>query len=265
MPPVAETLLVADEAPAVTVLPGAARRGVLLVCCHASNAVPRALGDLGLSAAERARHIAWDIGAAALTRGLAARLGLPAVLSGYSRLAADCNRAPDQPAAMPEDSDGTAVPANRGLDAAARTRRLAALHAPYHEAIAAELTRIEAQRPGGRAALVAIHSFTPRMAGVARPWHVGVLWHSDTRLPAPLLARLRREAGLVVGDNEPYDARKGFGYTLGRHAEAAGRASAMIEVRQDEIGDEAGVARWGELLAGALGDVLGDEGLYRRT
>lgn len=136
MPPVAETLLAAYEAPAVTVLPGEARRGVLLVCCHASSAVPRALGDLGLSAAERARHIAWDIGAAALTRGLAARLGLPAVLSGYSRLVADCNRAPDHLAAMPEDSDGTAVPANRGLDAAARTRRMAALHEPYHEAIA---------------------------------------------------------------------------------------------------------------------------------
>ena len=103
------------------------------------------------------------------------------------------------------------------------------------------------------------------MAGVARPWHVGVLWYSDTRLPVPLLAHLRREADLVVVDNEPYDARKGFGYTLGRHAEAEGRASAMIEVRQDEIGGEACVARWGAMLAGAMGDVLGDEGLYRQA
>ncbi|MGE0253724.1 MAG: N-formylglutamate amidohydrolase [Alphaproteobacteria bacterium] len=263
MSPVAETLLAPDEPPAAIVLPGDAGRGVLLVCCHAANGVPRALGDLGVPAADRERHIAWDIGAAAVTRALSARLGLPAVLSGYTRLAADCNRAPEQPGVMPEESDGTPVPANRSLDDAARARRLAALHAPYHAAIAGELARIEAARDGGGAALVAIHSFTPAMAGVARPWHVGVLWHSDRRLPLPLLARLRREPGLVVGDNEPYDARKGFGYTLGRHAEAAGRPSAMIEVRQDEIGDEAGVLHWSGLLARVLADVLGEAGLFR--
>ncbi|MBM3560776.1 MAG: N-formylglutamate amidohydrolase, partial [Alphaproteobacteria bacterium] len=134
MSPIAEKLLDLDEPQAAVVLPGDPGASVLLVCCHAANGVPRRLGDLGVPVADRARHIAWDIGAAALTRALSARLGLPAVLSGYTRLAADCNRAPDQPGVMPEESDGTPVPGNRGLDEPARLRRLAALHAPYHAA-----------------------------------------------------------------------------------------------------------------------------------
>lgn len=253
--------LAADEPPPFACLQAQPRFPVLLACDHASPWIPRALGNLGIPDSRRLDHIAWDIGAGDLTRALAAILGVPAVLSGYSRLVVDCNRHLDDPSAFAAESDGTAVPGNAALDAAGREARAAALYWPYHGAVAAALRSLA----GGvrRPALVAIHSFTPAIGGSARPWHAGILWDRDPRLALPLLAALHRDPALHVGDNEPYSGRHPAGFTIDHHAEAAGLPHVSIEVRQDLIAGAAGVAAWAARLAGALGPLLADPVLYR--
>ena len=239
----------------------AAGSRVILTCDHASNRVPRALGRLGLDAATLARHIGWDIGAAAVTRRLATRLGASAVLAAYSRLVIDCNRDPDDASSIPAVSDGVAIPGNRDLSDAARRARRAAIFDPYHAAIQGLI--VAALARGTVPALVSIHSFTPELGGTARPWHVGILWDGDGRLPQPLLAALRGDAALTVGDNQPYSARQPAGYTVRHHAFERGLPHVAIEIRQDEIADDAGATRWAERLAAALTPILADNSLYR--
>ena len=237
---------------------------LLLVCDHASNRVPQRLEQLGLSDAELARHIGWDIGAADVTRQLSDRLGAPAVLANYSRLAIDCNRSLDHPGLILDESDRTPVPGNMGLDAAQRQVRIDTLFRPYHAAVDEQVDRMR-ELNGGEATpvVVSIHSFTPVFDGFERPWHIGVLWNDDPRLPVPLIARLRADKDLVVGDNEPYSAREGFGHTLERHGDEGGLANALIEIRQDLIDTHHGVAAWAERLAVVLQETLMDEALYR--
>lgn len=234
---------------------------VLLTCDHASNAIPRALGGLGLPAAVLSEHIAWDVGAAAVTRLLAVALGAPALLTGYSRLVVDCNRDPGDPTSIPAVSDGVAVPGNRALTDAVRAARLAACFAPYHEAIAARLDAL--LQAGTPPALLSIHSFTPVMAGVARPWHVGVLWDKDARIPLPLLAALSADPAIVVGDNQPYSAREPAGYTMRHHAVARGLPHVAIELRQDLVATDQGARSWAARLAAALQPILARREIYR--
>jgi predicted N-formylglutamate amidohydrolase len=233
---------------------GRGQAPVLLTCDHASAAIPRALGDLGVPPGAVGGHIGWDIGAAAVTRLLAEALDAPALLSAYSRLVVDCNRDPDDPSSMPETSDGIAVPANRGLAAEARSARLAACFAPYHEAIAARLDAFLAADTVP--VVLSIHSFTPVMGGVARPWHVGVLWDKDPRIPLPLLAALRADPAIIVGDNQPYSAREPAGFTIRHHAVARGLPHVALELRQDLVATAAGAAAWVARLAGALWPIL---------
>jgi len=234
---------------------------VILTCDHASNRVPRALAKLGLSDDTLARHVGWDIGAAVVTRRLATALGASAVLAGYSRLVIDCNRDPDDPSSIPAASDDVVVPGNRDLTDEACVARHAAVFEPYHAAIARLIDAVLARR--AVPALISIHSFTPALGGQARPWHVGILWDGDGRIPAPLLAALRGDAALVVGDNEPYSARQPAGYTVRHHALARGLPHVAIEIRQDEIADAAGAAAWADRLAAALQPILTDDRLYR--
>ena len=161
----------------------------LLVCDHASAQIPGALRQLGLTPAALARHIAWDIGAAALTRSLANRLDAPAVLAGYSRLVIDCNRHPDDASSILAVSDGERVPGNEGLNPDARAARRVSCFEPYHAALAAALRSLATREPSP--VLIAVHSFTPALGGSNRPWHVGVLWDRDDRVAAPLLEWLR--------------------------------------------------------------------------
>ena len=224
----------------------------LLVCDHAGREVPRTLGDLGLAPAEFNRHIAYDIGAAGLTRSLAERLGAPLIQQVYSRLVIDCNRTPDRPDAMPTLADGAEVGGNMGLSPLDVAQRVAEIHAPYHRAIAELLDRRAGR--GLSTALVLIHSFTPEMAGVARPWQVGVL-HQANALSLSMLRLLQAEPGLVVGDNEPY-AMDEIDFTAPHHAQARGLEYIELETRQDLIADTAGQARFADLYGRLLPQAL---------
>lgn len=223
--------------------------GILVLCDHASNALPREYGSLGLPAEELARHIGWDIGAEAVARGLARRLGAPMLATTFSRLLIDPNRGEDDPTLIMRLSDGAVVPGNAGVDAAERERRLARFHRPYHDAVAAELAAIEAA--GVVPMVVSMHSFTPYWRGTPRPWQAAVLWDSDPRVAGPLIAALAAEPGMMVGDNEPYDGAL-RGDTMFRHCTRPGRPHVLIEVRQDLIADAEGAERWAERLAPML-------------
>jgi predicted N-formylglutamate amidohydrolase len=233
-----------DPAPAIAQNPGGRSR-ILLVCDHAGRAIPRRLGTLGLGPEDLERHIAWDIGAGALALALGERLDACVVRQAYSRLVIDCNRPLDDPTLVPEASDGTPIPGNRGLATEQLQARVTEIHAPYHAAIAGLM--------GARAAplLVSAHSFTPRMDGLDRPWHVGVLHHGASPASLRMLELLRAEPGLTVGDNEPY-ALGEHDHTVPAHALAQGLDYLELEVRQDLIADAAGQARLAGLLAPLL-------------
>jgi predicted N-formylglutamate amidohydrolase len=243
----------ADEARAVTFITGNLKRGVIVLCDHAGNALPTAYGTLGLPATELARHIAYDIGAAGVTRRLASCLGVPAVMTRYSRLLIDCNRGLDDPTLIVRLSDGAVVPGNRHVDAAERERRVALYYAPYHAAVARLLD--EALGLGVPPMLVSVHSFTDNWKGVARPWHAGILWDKDPRLAMRLIEELGREPGLVVGDNEPYTGRL-KGDTLYKHGTLRGLPHAIVEIRQDLIASAAGEEQWGDRLADIVARLL---------
>jgi predicted N-formylglutamate amidohydrolase len=249
-----------DPAP-FTILNPEALAPIMLVCDHASNAIPAVLGGLGLTQSEAKLHIAWDIGAAAVTAALAARLGATALSSGFSRLVVDCNRRLDDPTAIPEISDGIVVPGNRALTPLHRAARAAACYHPYHAAIAARLAGFAAA--GVVPAVIAIHSFTPVMQGFQRPWQAGVLWDRDDRIAAPLLQALAAPGDLTVGDNLPYSGRDPEGYTLEHHAIPHGLPHVMLELRQNEIDTPAGAERMALRLEAALRPILADPALYR--
>ncbi len=230
----------------------------LLVCDHAGRRFPASLDRLGLPIEATWRHVAWDVGAAALTRALSVRLATPALLATYSRLVVDCNRAPDHPTAFTTAGDGHRIPGNENVTPAAREARLAAIHRPYHHYLGGLLDRLGSYGP---AALVSVHSFTPVMAGRARPWVAGVLWDEDGRIAEPLLATLRALQAGRIGDNEPYSGRFPADYTVHRHGSARGIPHVSIEVRQDELVTPVGVHRWANRLALALAPLFVDLGV----
>jgi predicted N-formylglutamate amidohydrolase len=248
--------IAAVEEDSYTILPGCADAGLVVLCDHAGNALPPDYGTLGLPADQLARHIAYDIGAAAVTRALATALDAPAVLTRYSRLLIDPNRGRDDPTQIMRLSDGAVIPGNRHLDEAEREKRGRLYYEPYHRAIAGV---IDACIAGGTApALLSIHSFTESWKTVARPWHVGVLWdEKDTRLAQPLLDRFFAEGDLIVGENEPYPGQY-EGDTLWQHGTSRNLANAIIEIRQDLIRDAQGQAQWGQRLSRIVGSILGD-------
>ncbi|MEQ8356652.1 MAG: N-formylglutamate amidohydrolase [Kiloniellaceae bacterium] len=254
-------LLAADEPRPFEIVNRGGKAPLLLVCDHASRFIPRALRSLGLDEATLARHIAWDIGIAEVTRQLARRLDAPAVFSHFSRLIVDPNRQLDNPTLVPELSDGTVIPGNRDLAEAQRAARIGTFFRPYHAAIAGQLDAMLAAGPSAAPALLSMHSFTPFMHGLQRPWEIGILWNRDPRLPRPLMDRLRAE-GLTVGDNEPYSGADGHGYTQHAHGDRRGLANALIEVRQDLIDTRQGAADWADRLGAVLEGALRDPGLY---
>jgi predicted N-formylglutamate amidohydrolase len=196
------------------------------------------------------RHIAYDIGAAGMTRALADALDAPAVLSNFSRMVIDPNRGLDDPTLLMKLYDGSVIPTNRDADVAEKARRVDAFYTPYHTAYAELAARQE------NTVIVAIHSFTPQLNGrPPRPWHVGVLHEFDNRLSDPLLELLRREPNLCVGDNEPYAGHLP-GDAVDRHALQTGRANVLIEVRNDLIETHEQQIEWGQRLAPILTEAL---------
>ncbi len=245
-----ESLLAADEPASVTLYNAARPSPFLLVDDHAGNVMPRALGRLGLAEAECERHIALDIGIAGLGRLLADALDAMLIQQNYSRLVIDCNRPPGSPTSIPDVSELTPVPGNVALSEASKAARARAIFRPYHERIEAELER---RRQAGRpTVLIALHSFTPTFKGVARSWHAAVLYHRDPRFPRRLLALLKEEKGVIVGDNEPYSVSDETDYTIPVHGERRGLPHALVEIRQDLIADENGQRHWVRVLARLL-------------
>jgi predicted N-formylglutamate amidohydrolase len=225
----------------------------LLACDHYGRLIPRILGDLGLPASELTRHIAWDPGIAGVAGALSKHLDAHLIAQRYSRLVIDCNRPPDAPSSIPRISDATVIPGNEGLARDALEARRRSIFDPYHRRIAEVIDRRLSD--GIPTVLVSLHSFTPVYAGIARPWHIGTLYHRDTRLPPLLLKLLRAEADLVVGDNEPYAVSDETDYTIPVHGEARGLMNTGIEIRQDLLDDEAGQSQWADRLARIFGEI----------
>ena len=251
-----------DDPPPYTIINEQGKGKILLAGDHVSNTIPKSLNSLGLDAAALEQHIAYDIGTCKLIHHLSQHLDAPAVLAGYSRLVVDLNRSLEDPSVMPEVSDNVEIKGNRNMSDEHRNQRIHYLYTPYRKAIDAMLNRFREKEIVP--AFISIHSFTPQMAGFTRPWHAGILWDKDPRIPVPLMQNLRSHPdGFNIGDNEPYSGKHPADYTIDHHAEAAGLPHVSIEIRQDLVNTEAGAERWATILHDALRDIISDPELYR--
>jgi predicted N-formylglutamate amidohydrolase len=246
-------LLEGEDVPPVLEENTSGRSPFLLTCDHYGRSIPAILGDLGLPAGELTRHIAWDPGIAGVADGLSKQLDAHLIAQRYSRLVIDCNRPPQAASSIPRISEATTIPGNEGLAREAAELRRRQIFDPYHRRIAEVIdARLRDNIP---TVLVSLHSFTPVYAGIARPWHIGALYHHDTRLPPLLLKLLRAEPDLVVGDNEPYAVSDETDFTIPVHGEARGLMNTGIEIRQDLIADQAGEREWADRLARIFGEI----------
>jgi len=234
---------------------------VLLVADHASPFFPTALNQLGLADWVLERHVAWDIGSDKLAQFLADELDAQAVLAGFSRLIVDPNRQPEDSSAFAEISDGIAIPGNIDLDDEQKALRIQSFFKPYHDRISSRLDRFSEN--GIVPAMISVHTCSAVYDRIVRPWHVGIMWDKDPRIPVPLIRRLAQMEGICVGDNEPYSGRHPHDFTIDFHAEPAGLPHVGIEVRQDLVRNEDGARKWAGILATALREILSDDGLYR--
>ena len=243
-------MLTADDPQPVLFHRSAGPAGVLLTCEHGGRLIPRVLGDLGIASADMDRHIAWDIGALDLSQAILERVSGRLVSQRFSRLVIDCNRGPASPDLIPDISDETHVPGNRDLSATDVQARTAAIHTPFHARVAAE---IAGDRP---ALLVSVHSFTPVMGTDRRAMHAGFL---ANRMPAAahrFMASIGRAApDLVLSLNQPYTVDDISDYTVPVHGEGNGLPHVLVEVRNDQLQDPAGIARWADLLTLAIRDM----------
>ena len=231
----------------------------MLLGDHAGNLIPRALGSLGLTDAQLGLHIALDIGIEGLGAELSTLLNATFIHQRYSRLVIDCNRQPHSQGSILEVSDGVAIPGNADLSPQAAQVRLAEIYQPYQDEIARALDA----RAGQPTVLIALHSFTPSMAGNDRPWRLGVLHRHDSAFSTAVLALMQAELGEAVGDNQPY-AMDGTDNTIPLQADPRGLDYLELEVRQDLLASpdaQRSLARWlAPRLLAALKVALSDEG-----
>jgi predicted N-formylglutamate amidohydrolase len=243
-------LLAPDEPPPFEVCAGSPTSPFVIVADHAGCRIPRALGDLGVSATDRLTHIAWDIGVREVSLDLAKSLGAFVAVQTYSRLVIDCNRPLHAPDSIVQRTAGVEVPGNHGISEGERTRRIEDIFRPYHSQIEVELTR--RQREQQPTVLLAMHSFTPVFMGFVRPWHVGLLFNRDTRLAKVLKRLLSEESSLVIGENEPYKVSDASDYSVVNYGERLHLPHIEIEIRQDLIATPEGQKEWIERLARVL-------------
>ncbi|MEQ1648815.1 MAG: N-formylglutamate amidohydrolase [Hyphomicrobiaceae bacterium] len=232
---------------------GRADAGVVILCDHARNVLPPEYGSLGLAASEFQRHIAYDIGAEAIATEVARQLDVPAVFSHFSRLLIDINRGLDDPTLVMRLSDGAIVPGNREADEREVAARVARFWQPYHSAVAETISACT--QTGVTPVILSLHSMTDCWKGVKRPWETSILWADDDRLARPLLDGFAAIPGLIVGDNEPYHGRL-EGDTLWQHAHGSGLAGAIIEYRQDLVGDVRGQKLWADRTVALMRAIL---------
>ena len=235
------------ETSSFEIIEGSNAAGLVLLADHATNRLPPEYGRLGLPESAFARHIAYDIGVEPLVRRLAARLGVPAVLSCFSRLLIDPNRGEDDPTLIMKISDGAIIPGNHPITPQEWENRLNRFHRPYHRAVSQTIAAV-GTASGKAPLIISIHSYTPAWKGMPRPWHAAVLWDSDPRAVHPLIKALAASGDVLVGDNEPYDGAL-RGDTMFKHAIVNGFAHALIEIRQDLIADDSGAEAWAARLA----------------
>jgi predicted N-formylglutamate amidohydrolase len=232
---------------------------LFLTCEHAGRSIPLALGTLGLESSELDRHIAWDIGAGAVTRRLSDKLDAAAVLQRYSRLVVDCNRSPEAEDFIATISETTPIAANRIVNPREAEARRREVFQPFHDAVSGLL---DAREEAGRiSVLVSVHSCTPVYHGVYRPWHIGVLYDKDERFARILLDLLDRHGELTVGENEPYFLDHRRDYSVPVHGEQRGLPHVELEIRQDLVTDVDGQRRWADILAAVLTEGLGGLGI----
>jgi len=229
----------------------------IVVCEHASPAIPDALADLGLAPESRLSHVAWDPGALNVARQVARKLGAPLVHGGLSRLVYDLNRPPDAPDAMPARSERHEVPGNADLPASERLRRMREIYLPFHSALRQLIA--EALLRGEHPAIVTVHSFTPVFDGRRREEEIGLIHDADDRLARRLAEKLAPHLPLRIDLNRPYSAADGVTHTLRLHALPYGLENVMIEIRNDLVAADADAQRIGRALAAALGEALGME------
>jgi len=243
-------LLQPDEPSPVIVERASNGSPFVFTCEHAGTRLPRRLGDLGLDEAELHRHIAWDIGARDLARALRTRLDATLVAQIYSRLVIDCNRPLRVASSIPAVSENTEIPGNLKLTENAAQIRRREIFEPYHEAIRGELDQRE--RAGLKSVLVSVHSFTPVFKGVARRWHIGVLFNRYRGYADQLIGLLAEQRDLSVAENRPYSVSDDTDYTIPVHGERRGIPHVMLEIRNDLIADRSGQLEWAERLADLL-------------
>jgi predicted N-formylglutamate amidohydrolase len=243
-------LLGADEPPPVFASRRAGRSVFVIAVDHASRRIPKQLATLGLGQPDLERHIAWDIGALAVAQNVSAALDAALVAQNYSRLVIDCNRRPGDPSSIPTISESTLIPGNLDLLAEQVSARQREIFEPYHQHLSSLLE--ERAAAGRRTILIVQHSMTNVFKGVRREMHAAVLYNRDPRFASCLLEALRSEAGLVVGDNEPYSGKQEVGYTLPHHGETRGIPHVEVEIRQDLIQQPPGQAEWSHRMTTAL-------------
>ncbi|MFC4625943.1 N-formylglutamate amidohydrolase [Daeguia caeni] len=249
------SLLAIDEPAPYAVINPDGPSEILLLCEHASNRIPRALGNLGVSDADLQRHIAWDIGVNALSQYLSQSLDAALFMTNYSRLVIDCNRPLHVPSLIPERSETTDIPGNIALSEDDRALRINTLFRPYAQAVARRLDLLQAQ--GKSPYVIGIHSFTPVYFGQSRPWHVGILYGKATAFGKKLISILQEDEALVVGDNEPYDIHPDEDYTVPVHADARGLPGVLIEIRHDLIDTREKIDQWGKRLTNTFKKAIG--------
>jgi predicted N-formylglutamate amidohydrolase len=223
---------------------------IVLICEHASNHIPTDYHQLGLPDGELARHIAWDIGAEAVARGLSARLDATCFLGTYSRLLIDLNRPPASATSIPVRSESTDIPGNTDLSDEERQRRIDRLFSPFHDRIGTHLDARDGLRR--KTKIVTIHSFTPVFFGKPRPWHAGILFDRSRDFAGQVIAGLAEDRALTIGANQPYVVDRSGDYAIPVHGDDRGYPAVLVEIRQDLLTSPAGIAAWVERLAGVL-------------